>query len=174
MDLNIVQGYTSDLDEIERLYNEVNDSLESINYAGWKKGAYPTRADAKKGIEEQNLFIVKQGGKIIGSIILNHKQEEGYNTIAWLSDAKESEVFVIHTLAVHPAYKRNGIGKHLLLFAENYARQCNMKSIRLDVYENNIPAIKLYENCGYQYLQTIDIGLSCYGLDWFKIYEKVL
>lgn len=175
MELTIEQGHASDLDEIEVLYNELNDALEeSINYPGWKKEVYPIREDAKNGIEEHSLFVVKQAGKIIGSIILNHKQEEGYDSVTWLSDAKENEVFIIHTLVVHPSYKGKGIGKYLMLFAEEHARQCNMKSIRLDVYEKNIPAIKLYENCGYQYLKTIDLGLGCYGLDWFKIYEKVL
>lgn len=59
-------------------------------------------------------------------------------------------------------------------FAEEEAERCNMKSIRLDVYENNIPAIKLYEKMGYKYLDTIDLGLGYYGLDWFKIYEKII
>ncbi len=175
MGLIIEQGSCSDLDKIEALYNELNDALaEGINYPGWRKGVYPVRDDAKKGLEEGGLFIAKQDGIIVGSIILNHDQEEGYDTVAWLSEAKEREVFVIHTLVVHPNYKGQEIGKNLMLFAEDYARQCKMKSIRLDVYEKNIPAIKLYEKCGYQYLQTIDLGLGCYGLDWFKIFEKVL
>lgn len=59
-------------------------------------------------------------------------------------------------------------------FAEEEAERCNMKSIRLDVYENNMPAIKLYEKMGYKYLDTIDLGLGHYGLDWFKIYEKII
>ena len=59
-------------------------------------------------------------------------------------------------------------------FAEEEAERCNMKSIRLDVYENNMSAIKLYEKMGYKYLDTIDLGLGHYGLDWFKIYEKII
>ena len=39
-------------------------------------------------------------------------------------------------------------------FAEEEAERCNMKSIRLDVYENNMPAIKLYEKYGFQSLGT--------------------
>jgi len=47
-----------------------------------------------------------------------------------------------------------------------------MKSVRLDVYEGNTAAIRAYEKCGYTYIDTVDIGLGCYGLHWFKLYEK--
>ncbi|MGL4989653.1 MAG: hypothetical protein ACRC57_00590 [Sarcina sp.] len=40
-----------------------------------------------------------------------------------------------------------------------------MKSISFDVYENNRLAIKLYEKCGYVYIDTVDLGLSNYGID---------
>lgn len=42
------------------------------------------------------------------------------------------------------------------------------------VYENNLPAISLYEKCGFKYIDTVDLGLGNYGLDWFKLYEKVV
>jgi RimJ/RimL family protein N-acetyltransferase len=44
----------------------------------------------------------------------------------------------------------------------------------LDVYEGNIPAISLYEKYGFKYIDTVDLGLGNYGLDWFRLYEKLL
>jgi len=44
----------------------------------------------------------------------------------------------------------------------------------LDVYEGNIPAIKLYEKCGFKYMDTVDLGLGRYGLNWFRLYERML
>lgn len=43
-----------------------------------------------------------------------------------------------------------------------------------DVYEGNIPAINLYEKCGFKYIDTVDLGLGNYGLNWFRLYEKLL
>ena len=43
-----------------------------------------------------------------------------------------------------------------------------------DDLNNNMPVIKLYEKTGYKYLDSIDLELVMYGLDWFKIYEKVI
>jgi len=42
------------------------------------------------------------------------------------------------------------------------------------VYENNFPAISLYEKCGFEYVDTVDLGFGNYGLDWFKLYEKLV
>lgn len=59
-------------------------------------------------------------------------------------------------------------------FIIDYSITNKMKAIRLDVYETNVPAIKLYENCGFKYIDTIDLGYSQYGLNYFKLYQKIL
>ncbi|WP_312648537.1 hypothetical protein [Aminipila sp.] len=51
MKLTIRKASNHDIDELEQLYDELNDYLEStINFPGWKKGVYPTRKDAINGI----------------------------------------------------------------------------------------------------------------------------
>ncbi len=175
MSLFIEKGNKADIDELARLYDDLNDYLASgINYPGWKKGLYPIRQDATNGIEKGELYVARQSDKIIGSIILNHKAETGYHKVNWMIDADYSDILVVHTLVVHPLYLKNGIGKNLMEFAIELAKNEHMKSIRLDVYEKNTPAIKLYESCGFLYVDTVDLGLSCYGLDYFRLYEKVL
>lgn len=171
----IEKGKIDDIDEIEALYNELNDALkQGINYPGWKKGVYPVRENAVKGISENNLYVVKINNKIVGSLILNHEPEQGYETVKWLCDAEYNKIFVIRTFIVHPQYFKKGIGMKMMNFAEETARISKMSSMRLDVFENNIPAIKLYEKYGFQYIDTIDLGLGEYGLDWFRVYEKIL
>ncbi|HEX3076413.1 MAG TPA: GNAT family N-acetyltransferase [Lachnospiraceae bacterium] len=175
MNLRIQLGEMKDIDELEKLYDDLNDFLaEGINYPGWKKGIYPTRQDAIHGIEEGKLYVARCDGAIAGTIILTHRPEEAYHQAKWAFDSDYSDVIVIHTFAVHPDYMKVGIGKALMDFAEQESRKQGMRAIRLDVYENNIPAIKLYEKSGYQYVDTVDLGLSEYGLDWFKLYELVL
>lgn len=175
MDLLIEHGNWDDLDQIEQLYNELGDALETgINYPGWKKGIYPIRKDAAKGIENRNLYVARKDGKIAGSIILNHEPENAYDSVEWQYDGDYSSIFVIHTLAVHPAFKKSGIGSRLIDFSERHGLQNNIKSIRLDVFENNLPAIKLYECCGYQYIATVNLDLEIHGLERFKLYEKLL
>lgn len=178
MNVIIDKGNVSDIDELARLYDDLNDYLASgINYPGWKKGVYPIQEDAISGVENGELYVARQTGtgKIIGSIILNHKAEEAYHKVKWKLDTNDySNILVVHTLVVHPLHLKNSIGKSLMEFAYKFAKNEKMKSIRLDVYEHNTPAIHLYESCGFLYVATVDLGLSCYGLDNFHLYEKLL
>lgn len=175
MNITIELGQENDIDELEQLYNDLNDYLaEGVNYPGWRKGGYPVRKDAIDGIEDGTLYVAKHNGKIVGSIILNHAPEPAYNKAKWEFESDYSDVFVIHTFAIHPSFLKCGIGKALIDFSVECAIKSNVRSIRLDVSEGNIPAIKLYEKCGFKYIDTVDLGLGNYGLDWFKLYEKLI
>lgn len=175
MDIAIEKGTEFDIDAIAQLYDDLNDFLAgSINYPGWKKGVYPTREDAIHGFANGSLYVAKVAGKIVGSIILSHEPEPAYHKATWKIDVDYADIFVVHTFAVHPDYLKNGIGTVLMNFAVQHGIQEHIKSIRLDVYEKNEPAIRLYEKCGFEYIGTVDLGLGDYGLDHFKLYEKLL
>lgn len=175
MDVTIEFGQVKDIDELENLYNSINDYLEAgVNYPGWKKGVYPIRENAIDGVKNGNLFIAKLNGKIVGSFILNHEPESAYHNVKWEIECDYSDVFVIHTFVVHPNFMKCNIGKTLIDFANKYSVESKVKSIRLDVYEHNMPAIRLYEKCGFKYIDTVDLGLGQYGLEWFKLYEKLI
>jgi len=146
----------------------------TTNYPGWIKGVYPIRENAVTGIQNNNLFVARYEGKIVGSIILDHQPEEAYDGVKWKLDTDYSSIFIVRTFVVHPSYLKIGVGRTLIDFSFELAQKSGMKSIRLDVYEKNIPAILLYEKCGFEYIDTVDLGLGNYGLDWFKLYEKVI
>lgn len=173
MDIRV--GNEEDIDSLEELYNNINDYLEStINYPGWKKGIYPVRKDAEDGIREGNLFVAVENGDIIGSMILRHEPEPAYLNVSWQAELDYSNVLVIYTFVVNPKFLKRGVGKNMLDFIEEYAMDNKIKSIRLDVYEKNIPAISLYEKCHYKFSDTVSLGLEDIGLNWFKLYEKII
>ncbi|WP_027633696.1 GNAT family N-acetyltransferase [Clostridium hydrogeniformans] len=175
MEMRFELGKLNDVDELERLYNDLNDYLEKgENYPGWKKGVYPVRKNAIDGIKNGNLYVLRHDGKIIASVILSHKPEPAYYKAKWNIDSNYSGIFVIYTFVVHPKFFKCGVGKALMDFSTDYSIKSKAKSIRLDVYEGNIPAIRLYEKCGFKYVDTVDLGLGSYGLNWFKLYEKLL
>lgn len=175
MDITFNLGKENDIDELEQLYNDLNDYLEQgINYPGWKKGIYPVRQNAINGVKDGNLYVSKYNGKIIGSVILSHEPEPAYYKAKWEFESDYSDVFVVHTFVVHPKFLRYGVGKALMDFSIEHSVKSQVKSIRLDVYEGNTPAIRLYEKCGFKYIDTVDLGLGNYGLDWFRLYEKLL
>ncbi|MBU3202492.1 GNAT family N-acetyltransferase [Clostridium estertheticum] len=175
MDIIFDLGKENDIDELEQLYNGLNDHLaKGVNFPGWKKDVYPVRQNAIDGVKNGNLYVAKYNGKIIGSVILSHEPESAYYNAKWKFESDYSDVFVIHTFVVHSEFLKCGVGKALMDFSIEHSIMSQAKSIRLDVYEGNIPAISLYEKCGFKYVDTVDLGLGNYGLNWFRLYEKLL
>ncbi len=171
----IESGTIDDIDALEKLYDDLNDYLSStINYPGWKKGVYPIREDAVAGIKNQTLLVVRHEGTIVASIILDHHPDEAYNNVSWKMELDYKHIFILRTFVVNPLFLKMGIGKALIDYSIELAKKTGIQSIRLDVYENNLPANSLYEKCGFEYIDTVDLGLGCYGLDKFKLYEKLI
>ncbi|CAK0749639.1 hypothetical protein CCP3SC1AL1_160028 [Gammaproteobacteria bacterium] len=56
----------------------------------------------------------------------------------------------LYSLIVLPEMQGQGIGHLLLAFSEDYAREKGKKGMVLEVWEDNVPAIRLYKRAGYQ------------------------
>ncbi len=174
-DYVVERGTTNDVDELEILYDELNDHLSrTVNYPGWIKGIYPIRETAEKVIAEGSLFVLKIDGLIAGSIVLGHTPEAAYEGADWSVRASGREVVVVRTLVTHPRSMRQGVAGRLMAFAKEYAVSLSAKTIRLDVSVDNLPAIELYERSGYKYVGTVDLGLPYKHLKWFRLYEMIL
>ncbi|MBQ4016799.1 MAG: GNAT family N-acetyltransferase, partial [Oscillospiraceae bacterium] len=88
--------------------------------------------------------------------------------------AEETEVTVIHALAVRPTCWRKGYAKQLVRFAIDYARDHHQKVIRLDVLKGNRNAGKLYTGMGFRYLHTLPMFYEDTGWADFDLYEYPL
>lgn len=173
--MQIRRGTERDIGEVAALYDSLNDHLAChTNYPGWRRGVYPTREDASQGIGENALFVAEEEGRIVGTVILRHRPEPAYAAADWHSRLDYSRILVVYTLAVHPACLHTGVGRGLMEFVLSHAARTGMKEVRLDVYEKNTPAIRLYEGCGFRYVDTVDLGYGAYGLDRFRLYQRLL
>lgn len=168
----IEKGTEKDIDELAKLYDTVNEYLNSgTNYPGWKKGVYPVRETAEEAVRDRTLFVLRMQGKIAGTVILNHVPETAYTGVDWGIEADDDEILVVRTLAVHPSFMKCGTARGLLEFAKQYASETGMIALRLDVTSGNLPAISLYHKSGFRYVQTVDLGLNIPWLIWFDLYE---
>lgn len=173
MDIEIIKASLSDIDEVEKLYNDLCDFLVKKDYnPGFRKGYYPTRQEVLYFLEGDALYVAKVDGKIVGSIALTHNGNAETNERLKFDETNYSDMLYIHIFVVHPNYQHQGIGSKILSFSEQCAMKEGAKAIRLYVYEKNYVAIKSYEKSGFIYIGKEDIGLSQYGLKWFCLYEK--
>ncbi|MEG2118324.1 MAG: GNAT family N-acetyltransferase, partial [Clostridia bacterium] len=156
MDLDIDKAQMKDIDEVEKLYNDVCDSLsEKKDSAGWTKGDYPTKNEALEFFANDALYVAKSGGKIVGTIALTHKPDSDLKSASSFVESDYVDVFFVRVFAVHPDYLHKGIGTAILKFSEERGRQEDIKFIRLCVYEYNLTAIKIYEKNGYKRIDKV-------------------
>lgn len=55
----------------------------------------------------------------------------------------------ITDIAVHPDFRRNGIGEGILGELISYCKDNDCTKLNLEVRESNFPAQRLYEKCGF-------------------------
>ena len=55
----------------------------------------------------------------------------------------------ITDIAVHPDFRKRGIGEGILGKLISYCRENDCTKLNLEVRESNLPAQKLYEKCGF-------------------------
>ena len=102
-------------------------NIENICFANpW------SRADLEQqlNLETSHFAVATLDGNVVGYMGLQIFSGEGYVT----------------NVAVLPDFRRMGIAKKLI----EHQIQNEMSFITLEVRESNLPAIKLYESCGFE------------------------
>ncbi len=69
--------------------------------------------------------------------------------VGFLGVWNEGEKLHIVNIAVHPSYRKKGVGSQLMEFAIYLARRSKKKEIYLEVRESNSVAQKLYKKFGF-------------------------
>ncbi len=131
---------------------------------------YPSKEVLKNDIELNQLWKLVENNLIIGIIALTEIEDVEYKSVKWLTENGAN--LYIHRLAVHPNYQGKGYAQQLMNFAENYAKEHNYDSIRLDTFSKNIRNQQFYEKRNYIKLESIYFPKQ--SEHPFYCYEKVL
>jgi ribosomal protein S18 acetylase RimI-like enzyme len=94
-------------------------------------------------------YICKDGDKFMGEISLVEDMADSDYTIP------EQRIYVSH-LVVKPEYRCQGIGKTLVEYVTDNAKQLGYTEMSIGVELDNYPALKLYIDCGFD--KVIYIG----------------
>lgn len=146
-----------DLDAIESIYNKIFSKEEESGKVttGWERGIYPRRETAEAALKRNDMFVIEDEGSIVGSGVINKDQLDVYEKGKWKFAAKDSEVMVLHTLAIDPDKSGMGYGKRFVDFYEDYAREKGFKYLRMDTNEKNKPARSLYTKLGFEEIDCL-------------------
>ena len=159
----------NDLNDIMKMIHNCANDLISKNIFQWNE-KYPSRDIFLSDIEKKNLFIFKNNSGIIGCIALSHEKDIEYTDVKWLT--KDDKNLYLHRLAVDPKFQKKGIGKLLMDFAEDYARNNKFISVRLDTFSKNERNNRFYKSRKYTKLD--DVYFPNQSEFPFHCYEKIL
>lgn len=114
---------------------------------------YPSFQAFENDILRQELQVFQKAEKIIGGIVVSTHMDKEYVPIDWLTDSDRN--IYIHRLFVHPNFQGQGIAQQMMNYAEDYAKNNDFVSVRLDTFSQNRRNQKFYKKRGYQQLGDI-------------------
>ena len=172
----IRKAAAADLPGISAIYEAILDREESGGpvYTNWQRGKYPTADTARTALEAGTLYVGEEGSSLWGVVNLNGEQLPEYDAIPWSIPAERDQVGVIHTLCIHPAWSGKGLARQMALFCEEEARRLGKTVIRLDTWEGNLPANRLYPSIGYRYAGAAEFFFMGFIRETLNCYEKSL
>jgi ribosomal-protein-alanine acetyltransferase len=98
--------------------------------------------------KQQLAYLVTDYSTIGLTAIVNH-EIAGF-AIARINIGRNATSGHILTIDVTPAYRRKGIAQKMLQEIETILRERSIRECRLEVRENNVAALNLYQKLGYK------------------------
>ncbi|HDP37082.1 MAG TPA: N-acetyltransferase [Candidatus Atribacteria bacterium] len=113
---------------------------------------YDWQTKKRENVRTGFLLFKKLGISILGRLLALIKLNE---TVGRLEDGE----YYISNIATYPKHRGKGIGRRLLLEAEQETKVIGVEKIVLDVEKDNVNAINFYRNLGYKILEEFSISL---------------
>ncbi len=157
------------LPRIKKIAEDCAIDMQNRGIFQWNEN-YPSSEIFKKDIDSNSLYVYMIKSKILGCIMISLNKDDVYNHVKWLTEDEKN--LYVHRLAVDPKYQKKGIGRSLMNFAENYARNNGLKSIRLDTFSENERNNRFYKS--RKYIQLNDVYFPNQSKFPFHCYEKIL
>ena len=134
-------------ENLEEFHNIITSRckwLEEMGVNQWRPTSYPVRYNINYFREHiNNLYIIKDDKEVLGGFLLKDADER------YWSDSNNVSAYYIHHLATKIGVK--GLGRLLILFAINKAKQDKMEYLRLDCSSRNKRLNQYYEQLGFIY-----------------------
>ena len=163
------------IEEVEAVgafYDEVVADLSAnVNYPKWTYKVYPSVDFAREMTLAGEQYVCLEKGAIVGAFVFNDDPQGAYELANWSVKLERGEYGVCHAVAIATPLQGKGLGKQIVEFCIRRAKELGYKGIRLDVVPSNLPARKLYEKCGFQYVGDADLDRGYKDIPLFSLLE---
>jgi ribosomal protein S18 acetylase RimI-like enzyme len=145
MELDIRPLTPEDAGTAMSLYRRVVKAMHAVGFMQWND-SYPNPEYLARDIASGAAYGGFLGGRLAAAGTFDRNQSREYEGMPFEFG---EPYMVVHRLAVDPDMQRQGLARHMMDFAEAFARESGCPAVRLDTCEDNAAALALYENRGY-------------------------
>lgn len=170
--MRIFKCTMENLDNVAEFYDKVTGYLEkNVNYPKWTHKEYPARESVVQAIGDGSQYACEDNGRIIGAFVLNDDPQGDYSAGDWKEPLDRGEFLVIHALARDPEVCQSRLGRKMVEYCINAAKDGGYGAVRLDAVPTNIPARRLYEGMGFSFAGEKDLLRGIEDIPEFALYE---
>ena len=159
--MQIRKAIKADIPAVSAIYADIHTEIEAGRLTvGWIRSIYPGIHTAEAAVERDDLFVAEVNGEIVGSAIINQRQEEMYADAPWEFEAPGDKVMVLHTLVISPKHFGKGYGSLFVKFYEDYALRHGCPYLRMDTNAINLRAQAIYTKLGYKAIGVVSCDFN--------------
>ncbi|MFI3243370.1 MAG: GNAT family N-acetyltransferase [Akkermansia sp.] len=152
------------MEDLDELYESVLAAKQHLVAQGiiqWTDD-YPLLSHFIGDIENQQQCVGLIDGEIAFSYVLNKDCLPEYASGKW----KDASVpyLVLHRLCVHPRWQEMGFGRQVLKHLLEQLQAMGYGAVRLDVYDGNTQANKMYLRKGFEQVGSFEMSIGTINL----------
>ena len=141
----IVNTTREDLDKILWLFEQAMD-LQGKN--GYKVWSGIDKTALEKDIENGLQYKVVRDNDILCIFSIQHS-----DPLIW-RDRDQNDAIYLHRIVVNPNFKGQRQFEKVLTWAKQFARQKNLKFVRMDTWADNEKIIDYYKSFGFEFIEN--------------------
>jgi ribosomal protein S18 acetylase RimI-like enzyme len=141
----IENATTQDLPFIYQLFEEAIAFQKNNNYIGWQKY---DKSFLQNDVEQKLLFKMMKGGEIIciysicfGDVLIWREKERG-------------DAIYLHRIVLNQRFKGEKVFRNVFKWAKGFAKERNLKYIRMDTWADNVKIIEYYKSYGFVFCEN--------------------
>jgi ribosomal protein S18 acetylase RimI-like enzyme len=142
-DIKIINTTKDDLDKIFWLFEQ---AMELHGKNGYKVWDDIDRTALEKDIENHLQYKIVQGDDILCIFSIQ------YNDPFIWRDRDQNDAVYLHRIVVNPIFKGQKQFEKVLNWAKHFARQNNLKFVRMDTWADNAKIISYYNSFGFEFV----------------------
>ena len=154
--LRFRKGIEGDLERVMELVYDAQNWFREQGIDQWQDG-YPTRGLILNDIAHNENYIVELNGVIVATAVISFAGEPTYSEIKGRGWLNGNPYAVVHRIAVSDKYRRKGIAKEILHFAEELCAEQGFADIRIDTHCDNRAMRSLLKKMGYTHCGRITL-----------------